>query len=60
MTMISAWMRLEELDRSEPASFYVPGATVWWKREVTMNGAPIGYEEWEVQEFVTRWVEDEM
>lgn len=33
MTSLSQWLRAEELDKSEPAGFYCPGATDWRDKE---------------------------
>lgn len=56
MSSISQWLRMEEIDRSEPAGFYVAGATVWW---VVHKAPPRNYEGWGIEEFVDRWEMDE-
>lgn len=33
MTTLSQWLRAEELDKTEPAGFYCPGATDWRDKE---------------------------
>ena len=56
MSSISQWLRMEEIDRSEPAGFYVAGATKW---RAPTKPPPRNYEEWEIEEFVDRWEMDE-
>jgi hypothetical protein len=34
MTMLTELLRTEEFDTTEPATFYVPGATGWDDREL--------------------------
>jgi len=55
MSSISQWLRMEEIDRSEPVGFYIAGSTgLWLTKPPTRN-----YEEWEIEEFVDRWEMDE-
>lgn len=35
MTMLSELLRTEEFDQTEPATFYVPGATGWDDKELS-------------------------
>lgn len=56
MSMISQWMRMEELDRSEPVSFYFPGETHWPRRKPL---EVVVYEEWEIQGIIDLRGEDE-
>ena len=57
MTSISSWLRMEEKDRSEPVSFYAPGAVERWAKDATPSRRD--YEEWEVQAIVDLWSRDE-
>ena len=56
MTSISQWLRIEEKDRSEPVSFYLPGETRWPRRRPEVV---VMYEEWEIQEVIDLRKEDE-
>lgn len=41
MTSLSQYMRAEQEDRTEPASFYIPGATGWYDpRGLTQRWRP--------------------
>ena len=61
MTTLRQYLAAEQPDPTEPASFYVPGATGWNDPELKMKRARVRRQAGEDQQFLTSWfgTEDE-